>query len=340
MRTCSNFLSLDLKCDIEILYDLLSVKYLLKSEYYLIFLDVPPSSQIIDVFPNTIKDPKSFYEGVDQLNRVICRNVIVFERLTRKALQQQHLANRMHHRYVLIRVLETPGIVSVDGQSFQLNEGDALLVTPYQFHHFVDLKSDQLRWVIITFELKQGEASMADLSHNSLQPDRTTHLLWGEIAHLWSSGELKQQAELMPILDRMLMRLQSTMVTRAASLSDARADSKNEWIAKIEALIIRSVREGWTLEEVARRASFSERHLRDRFERQMGISLRDYRSNYQFHTAISLMRDSTRSLSDVAELSGFNSQSVFTRFIRRMADKTPSELSRKIREGCFEPNKY
>ena len=50
----------------------------------------------------------------------------------------------------------------------------------------------------------------------------------------------------------------------------------------------------------------------------MGLSPRDYRSNYQFHTAISLIRDSTRSLSDMAELCGFNSQSVFTRFIRRM----------------------
>ncbi len=82
----------------------------------------------------------------------------------------------------------------------------------------------------------------------------------------------------------------------------------------------------------------TERHLRDRFEQQMGLSLRDYRSNYQFHTAISLMRDVTRSLSEIAELSGFNSQSVFTRFIRRMADRTPRELYRQVREGRYEPS--
>ena len=279
----------------------------------------------LDGFPSYIKDPKSYYDGVDLPDRVICRNVIVFDRLTRRALQQQHLANRMHHRYVLIRVLKTPGVVSVDGQSFQ-------------FHHFIDLQSDQLRWLFITFDLEQGESMLADLSYRSLQPDRAAHRLWGEIAQLWVRKSSEHRSELMPMLDRMLTRLQSTMAARVPGGDDVRMDSKNEWIVGIEALIIRSVKEGWTFEEVAQRAGFSERHLRNRFEQQMGLSLRDYRSNYQLHTAISLMRDVKRSLSDIAELSGFNSQSVFTRFIRRMAELTPRELCRQVREGRYEPS--
>ena len=292
----------------------------------------------LDGFPSYIKDPKSYYDGVDLPDRVICRNVIVFDRLTRRALQQQHLANRMHHRYVLIRVLKTPGVVSVDGQSFQLNEGDAVLVAPYQFHHFIDLQSDQLRWLFITFDLEQGASILADLSYRSLQPDRAAHRWWGEIAQLWVRKSSEHRTELMPMLDRMLTRLQSTMAARVPGGDDVRLDSKNEWIVAIEALIIRSVKEGWTFEEVAQRAGFSERHLRNRFEQQMGLSLRDYRSNYQLHTAISLMRDVKRSLSDIAELSGFNSQSVFTRFIRRMAELTPRELCRQVREGRYEPS--
>tara|TARA_B110000285_G_scaffold137101_1_gene153572 strand:+ start:2585 stop:3496 length:912 start_codon:yes stop_codon:yes gene_type:complete len=300
--------------------------------------EMAASQDSLDRFPSYIKDPKSYYDGVDLPDRVICRNVIVFDRLTRRALQQQHLANRMHHRYVLIRVLKTTGVVSVDGKSFKLNEGDALLVAPYQFHHFIDLQSDQLRWLFITFDLVQGESTLADLSYRSLQPDRAAHRLWGEIAQLWTRKDSAQRSEIMPMLDRMLTRLQSTMAACVPGGDDVRLDSKNEWIVGIEALIIRSVREGWTFEEVAQRAGFSERHLRNRFEQQMGLSLRDYRSNYQLHTAISLMRDMSHSLSDIAELSGFNSQSVFTRFIRRMADLTPRELCRQVREGRYEPS--
>jgi AraC-like DNA-binding protein len=302
------------------------------------FSEMAASQDSLDGFPSYIKDPKSYYDGVDLPDRVICRNVIVFDRLTRRALQQQHLANRMHHRYVLIRVLKTTGVVSVDGKSFQLNEGDALLVAPYQFHHFIDLQSDQLRWLFITFDLAQGASMLADLSYRSLQPDRAAHRWWGEIAQIWTRKDSAQRSEIMPLLDRMLTRLQSTMAARVPGGDDVRMDSKNEWIVGIEALIIRSVKEGWTFEEVAQRAGFSERHLRNRFEQQMGLSLRDYRSNYQLHTAISLMRDMSHSLSDIAELSGFNSQSVFTRFIRRMAELTPRELCRQVRQGRYEPS--
>ena len=302
------------------------------------FSEMAASQDSLDGFPSYIKDPKSYYDGVDLPDRVICRNVIVFDRLTRRALQQQHLANRMHHRYVLIRVLKTTGVVSVDGKSFQLNEGDALLVAPYQFHHFIDLQSDQLRWLFITFDLAQGASMLADLSYRSLQPDRAAHRWWGEIAQIWTRKDSAQRSEIMPMLDRMLTRLQSTMAARVPGGDDVRMDSKNEWIVGIEALIIRSVKEGWTFEEVAQRAGFSERHLRNRFEQQMGLSLRDYRSNYQLHTAISLMRDMSHSLSDIAELSGFNSQSVFTRFIRRMAELTPRELCRQVRQGRYEPS--
>ena len=33
----------------------------------------------LDGFPSYIKDPKSYYDGVDLPDRVICRNVIVFD---------------------------------------------------------------------------------------------------------------------------------------------------------------------------------------------------------------------------------------------------------------------
>lgn len=291
----------------------------------------------MDAVPPTIPDPTNYYRGIDPSNRVICRNVIVFERLSRQALQQKHLANRMHHRYVLIRALETLGIVSVDGHSVQLDEGDALLVAPYQFHHFIDLHSDCLRWLFITFDLVEGESSLAVLNYQRLQPDSMAQFFWAEIVKLWSNDSATTRAELLPVLDRLLMRLPSTtMGTRKVNASGL--NSNNEWIAQIESLVIQSVREGWTLEEVANRASLSERHLRSRFQQQMGLSLKDYRSNYQFHMAISLMRDSNRSLSEVAELCGFNSQSVFTRFIRRMVDRTPRELSQQIRGGRFVPS--
>ncbi|WOO39541.1 AraC family transcriptional regulator [Rubellicoccus peritrichatus] len=287
-----------------------------------------------------IENPANYYTGLDVADRIISRNVLLFERRTRGALQQKikgalqrkNLAGRMHHRYVLIRSLQTAGVISVDGKALHLKEGAALLMTPYQFHHYIDLAADELHWLFITFELEKGETQLGKLSHQVINPDTKTDLMWSEIANLWVDEHLDNRVELLPILDRLLTRIHSSSKFEPP-LTEESLSTKSEWIVRIESLIFQSVREHWSLEEVARRAGLSERHLRNRFEAQMGISLRDHRSNYQLHLAISLMRNQEFSISDIAELSGFNSQSVFTHFIRRMSGQTPRELRARILSG-------
>lgn len=282
-----------------------------------------------------IQDPVNYYQGLDVPGRIFSRGILVFERLTREALQQKHLTNRMHSRYVLMRVLEAGGVVSVDGKSLPLVEGDVLLVAPYQFHHYISVARERLRWMFITFELAQGEGLLGGMGHRVLRVDAVAERCWGEIVDLWQSRDRALRGEALPILDRLLMRLRPRSAGHNVDVG-AIGSSGHDWLARIEGLLIRSVREGWTLEEVARRAKLSERHLRTRFEAVMGVSLRDYRANYQLNLAISLMRDSALSLSNVAELSGFNSQPAFTRFIKRMAGVAPSELRARLRDGTFE----
>lgn len=279
-----------------------------------------------DGFPSNIPDPLGYYQGLDEADRIISRNVIVFERLTRRTLQQKHLSNRMHHRYVLMRVLKTNGIVSIDGKSFALKEGDTLLVAPHQFHHYVDLDLDDLRWIFITFELQQGRERLDELTYRTVNNKAVIDKLWAGLVSEWVESGAGERKSILPMLDLLLVSLLSDE-SRASRTTPA---VSNEWIAKVEGLIAQSVKTGWTLDEVAERMGLSGRHLRNLFEKQMGVSLRDYRANYQLHRAIALMGDSKRSLSEVAELSGFHSQSVFTRFIRRMTDKTPRDLKREI----------
>jgi AraC family transcriptional regulator of arabinose operon len=283
-----------------------------------------------------LREPLDYYNGFSQPDRIRCQNIILFERRERKALQQLQLANRMHHRYVLMRVLETAGVVSVDGQSFRLDVGDVLLVQPYQFHYYKDLASDRLRWLFVTFELEQGASLLEKLAYRRMRMDAVAAKCWESLVRLWTRSSANQKALLLPSLDLILTQL-CVLITDHMHGSDTMClPPSDEWIIEIESLIIRSVKEHWTLAQVAKKAGFSERHLRARFEQKMGLSMREFRQNYQFHIALSLMRDAACSLSAVADLSGFNSQSVFTRFIRRMSGRTPRELSQEIRQGRYQ----
>ena len=283
-----------------------------------------------------LREPLDYYNGYSQPDRIRCQNIILFERRERKALQQLQLANRMHHRYVLIRVLETAGVVSVDGQSFRLDVGDVLLVQPYQFHYYKDLASDRLRWLFVTFELEQGASLLEKLAYRRMRMDAVAAKCWESLVRLWTRSSANQKALLLPSLDLILTQLCVRITDHSHGPDSMCLRPTDEWIIKIESLIISSVKERWTLAQVAKKAGFSERHLRERFERKMGISMSQFRQNYQFHISLSLMRDATCSLSAVADLSGFNSQSVFTRFIRRISGRTPRVLRQEIRQGRYQ----
>jgi AraC-like DNA-binding protein len=236
----------------------------------------------------------------------------------------------MHHRYVLMFALETAGLVSVEGKSLRLDAGQALLILPYQFHHYIRLESDAVRWLFITFELQQGEGALAGLGHRVLTPNVEMREVWMQIAQVWSTDSISKR-QVLPLLDQLLLML-SPLADHPVSSVHAgmlKRRVKDEWISKVESLVVRSIKEGWTLEEVAQRIGLSGRHLRTRFEAATGVSLSDYRSDYQLHHAIALMQNSDLNMGAIAESCGFNSQSAFNRFIKNKTGETPRSLMKK-----------
>lgn len=282
--------------------------------------------------PARLAEPEDYHLGMNWGDRPLARNLIVFERLSAGTLFQRRLANRMHHRFVLMRVLRAGGTVSVDGRSVGLAEGDGLLVEPYQFHHYTETERGSLRWIFITFELERGEEALRPLAGRVLRFDDGQAAAWERIVREWARND----PGVLPATDALLQRL---LNDGGGSARRAAGGVGDPWLSEARALIVRSVRERWTLAEVARRLGLSDRRLRGRFEALTGVSPKSYRANYQFHLALTLIRDSSLRISEVAERSGFQSPSVFNRFLRRMAGATPRELRRHMTAGgaanCF-----
>lgn len=277
-------------------------------------------------FPHTLPTPDNFYHGVGESLRPVSQNAIVFMRNDRVSLQQTHFANRSHHRYVFILVLDTPGSVIVDGAEIPLRERDAYLVRPFQFHHYFNLQKDALRWLFITFDLAEASAGIEDIEPRAMPQDEACLRLWREIAVLSRSNERQAREELLPVLDRLLLRFIRQERERPFVAKKRMASS---WIHEAQTLVLQAIDEGWTLDTVARKIGLSERQFRNRFEQETGVTIRYYRANYQLHQAMALMRSSRLSLADIAERVGFGSSAAFTRFIQREMGCTPNELRRR-----------
>ena len=267
---------------------------------FLIFTEVV-AANIKSEFPGRLPEPTSYYAGISHSLRPRSDNLIIFQRRCREALQQQNFSNRSHYRHVLILNLETCGSV-------------------FQFHHYLNLEAEALNWLFLTFDLEAGAEALARLCDLAIAPGDADIAVWKNVAELAAEKAPEPANEALAWLDVLLLRL----LNRYDSAPQSRP--AESWIARAEGLVLRSVSEEWTLEEVGRRLGVSERQLRKLFKREMGVSIRDYRANYQLNRAISLMRNPKLALGRIAELSGFRSQAVFNRFVKRQTGLTPKML--------------
>lgn len=280
-----------------------------------------------DDFPKNLPQPDNYFRGLDDSSRPRTRNVIVFLRTRATSLQNLSFSNQSHHRHVLILVLDRSGSVIVDGTEVTLQPGQGLLVRPFQFHHYVNLEHARLRWLFITFDLEAGGTHLPVLDYRILNPDPECRELWSRIAHNWIAESPAQQTTILPMLDLLLMRLVNESPRNQSYDQNL---TQSSWIAEVEQLLIQSIHNHESVEQIAERLNLSGRRLRTLFQEQTGVTLRRYRANYQVNRAMELMNSSNKNLGQVAEQCGFQSLSVFTRFIRRETGMTPGELRRSL----------
>ena len=275
-----------------------------------------------------LPEPADYHRGVDEARPIHSRNVIVFERTSPRSLQQRNFANRSHHRHVLILSLETAGTVLLDGVSLRLHPGEAVLVRPFQFHHYSDLDSSRLRWLFVSFELEKEISSLDLLRFRVWRPSPPARHLFGEVVRLWLDPESPSRpGELLATVDRLLHRFAGETAGRVP----VDASSNPSWTERAEAALRESVEETETVAAAARSIGMSPRNFQSRFRRETGVGPREYRANYRLHRAVALLRGSDLSIGEVAAQVGFTSQAAFNRFIRRETGATPGVLRRSVR---------
>ena len=103
-----------------------------------------------------LEEPTDYLQGIGKAKLPTPTELLLFLRLSKGMLQQEALQNRSHHRFVLAFNFKTKGHIHVDHLSIPFHPGQALLILPYQFHHFSQLESLQLQWLFCTFELEPG----------------------------------------------------------------------------------------------------------------------------------------------------------------------------------------
>ncbi len=273
--------------------------------------------RLIDKSLLKLEEPEDYFQGVGKDKLPTPTDILLFFRPTREKLQQEALQNRSHHRFVLAFNLKTEGHVHVDHLSLPFQPGQALLIHPYQFHHFSHLASPTLKWLFCTFELEPGtfleplRNRVVDLS------DKAQQL----ITHLLKEWHQEHQPEaLQAILLHLLLSLKLDRKKTGSDLPPEPAESLlrniNRQLAEWRGRAVR-------VANLADALHLSESWLRVRFKETAGIPLGSYIQNYRLNRAMALLRTTRLSIADVAEEAGFGSPQAFSRIFKKETGQTP-----------------
>lgn len=223
----------------------------------------------------------------------------------------------------------------MDGALLELRPGHALLIFPFQSHHFARFeRPDRVSWLFSTFEFADSEL---------LQPLRNTPFTYEDrdrerLLHLCqayqgrrNSGDLLTQdpaLELTKLLAGLLAR-QRRYVKQAAARSVQSPHPPENWVERLSKHIYRNLDRAITIEELARLVCLSPSRLRARFKEIVGIPIGDFIRRTRIHKASGLLHSTNQTVTAIAESCGFDSLFSFSRAFRNIVGESP--LSFRIR---------
>jgi AraC-like DNA-binding protein len=118
----------------------------------------------------------------------------------------------------------------------------------------------------------------------------------------------------------------------AESLPEGRtgwlAGLRDTHVARALALLHRDVARSWTVDELGREVGLSRSALADRFIRLIGMPPMHYLANWRMQVAMQRLRSSSASLTQVAEMIGYESEAAFSRAFKRAIGTAPATWRR------------
>jgi len=282
-----------------------------------------------------VNPPESYFKGRLLSDHHPVDNLVIFVRRSRKELQQRTMESRPHHRFVLVLVLETSGTVILNRKQFSLSENCGLLIFPYQFHQFLDLAEDDLLWVIITFEIDDPD-SLSLCRDRIFKIDRS---LQEQVLHIIQSYNQKRTSlrdlEILLSATMFLRRIKQQLKDEFRQHPHHNPHSQGgpgqDLLSRIDKELIDYKWNAFPrIAQLANKLGYSESRLRSLFKEHFELSLGSYLRNFQIHTAISLMKNSGLSLTDIAYESGFSSTAVFSRSFKKHTHSTPKDYRKNM----------
>lgn len=285
-----------------------------------------PIKEIVSRAKN-LEAPKSHMVGKHFPEPLLPQNILMFRQTSRTVLINGGYRHQ-HHRHVLVSAVQSGGEIGIDNRVFSIQEGESILIHPFQVHWFADLVKPTILWVFTSFE-HDDDMRLKALRNKGgiLDPARKLESL-RNLLRAWQTPDER---------DTVRLRL-GIWLDNLAHQADKKYQPKNTqkippkddaWVAEINRLIFEKREQTLSLGEIAEHFSISPSSLRKRFQETTGKSPGWYIRQLKLEYACELLHDTETRISEIAERCGYDSIFSFSRAFHKTFSTSPS-LYRKM----------
>lgn len=235
----------------------------------------------------------------------------------------------LHPQAELFFALHGETDVTVRGETQTLLPGTLAVIFPNQIHSY-EAKTPDSRALLVICDLSFvggfSESLLRQHPENAFLPPETLHpdvvYALGALSAETGARETNR-AVYAPLVQLVLARVLPTL-----SLTRNRSADFRELTYQIAQFVAEHYAEPLTLDTLSKHLGVSRFHLSHVFSEKIGQHFTAYLSSIRLDAACGLLRDTDRSVTDVAVESGFESQRTFFRAFRARYGTTPSAYRR------------
>jgi len=273
--------------------------------------------------------PRHFFAGQALAGGLTPDHLLLFRRRDTSAFRPEGVMDNHHHRFELVLALQRSGPVRIGEATHLLAPGQAALIFPFQFHHYLDVEPGPMEWLFLTFELERPEL-VAPLRNAPRNPGSAALLpLVTRLLDLY--GDPTRAVESAAFVSRLLrLMLEAPPIPARQRNIHATDGSRDLLLEKINRHVRAHLGEAMTIASLAAAIGYSEGHVRSVFRHRLGISLGRYIRHSRLSESARRLRQSPpgTGLAEIAQAVGFGSTVGFCHAFRKAYGLTPRRYAR------------
>lgn len=257
--------------------------------------------------------------------------------VARTATDQVPIVPIYHHRFLLILAWSGAARLQLDQESVLLEEGDILLVLPYQFHHYTLDVPEKRVWLMLGFEGVEP-APYLSLRNRPLPMAAGMRQTAHEIVETrlrQDVGERYRNQHLALLFAGLLNdMLEAARLPRRRPREAGDFDNPAlERMRRVADHVVAHRQEPMTIARLARHFAISGSYLRESFKSAIGVSLGDFIRRTRIHHTCRALLETDLTCSEIALEHGYSSLYTFSRSFKAEFGVSPTAYRRRLRPG-------